>query len=132
MKNFGFKTKCRAIFINSICLYYDYENEIDENLFNSIHNFAKELLTINPSKYLEYLDLILYFKLENHEFKPIETEETVASLFNILDTIHSFNDMVKLFDDVGQKNVDKITELANLYLSYSTYLESIPIIPIKQ
>ncbi len=132
MKNFDLKTKCRAIFINTICLYYNYDIELDENLFNNIHRFAEELLTIDSSKYLDYLNLILYFQIDNHKFKPIETEETLTNLFSILDTIRSLKDMNKLFDDVGQEKVDIITELASLFFKYTSYLDSIPVIPIKQ
>ena len=132
MKEFDLKTKCRAIFITSVNVCYDFNVELDGNFFNTLHAFAKELLSIDNTKYIEYLNLILYFRYRDGKVESYEDEETIKELFDIIDTIHTFNDVSKLYDEVGQDKVDKITELTNLFISYEDYINQIPVYPIKQ
>ena len=76
--------------------------------------------------------MIVYFKHDKGQLKGLETEKTVSDLFSILDKLHSLNDVSILYDEIGQENVDKITELSNLFIKYLDYLEEIPVYPVKQ
>lgn len=131
MKDYGFKTKCRALFVNTVCISFNYELPLDTNFFLLLQGFAEELMEIDFNKYIDYLDLVIFFRYDNGKFIPFESEWSVANLFSILDTIHTYSDLKPLYDDIGQDNVDKITELSELFIKYINYINEIPTLPNK-
>ena len=132
MKKYGFKTICRAIFVSSINIYNGYSLDVDENFFNSLHSFCNDLLINDSKKYIDDIDLVIFFKYENKKLKAFESEDTIKNLFNVLEKIHTYEDLIKLYDEVGQEVVDRISNLAMMYLEYMDLMYDTPSSLIKQ
>lgn len=118
MDKYDFKTKCRALFLVSLSMLEGQEIEVDEKFFNSLNSFTRDMMTYNPI-YFNELELILYYrKSEKHKLTIYENEKTIQDLYNIIDEIKGKKELLKLYDSLGQKIVDRISNLVTLYTKY--------------
>ena len=118
MDKYDFKTKCRALFLVSLSMLEGQEIEVDEKFFNSLNSFTRDMMTYNPI-YFNELELILYYrKNEKHKLTIYENEKTIQDLYNIIDEIKGKKDLIKLYNSLGQRIVDRISNLVTLYTKY--------------
>lgn len=126
MNNYGFKTKCRAAFIYTLGIYTNQNIKLNDDLLSSIHCFCNDLLKEDTNKYIDLVDTIIYFKFENRKFKSFETDETKSDLYNLLEAITSYKTLVKIYDDIGYENVEKISQLAIMFVNYLNSFLDVP------
>ena len=123
MNNNEYKIKCRAVFFGTISDYYGNMLPIDEYIIGNLMSFVKD----NFFNYYKEFKLILYYK---NSFEVFENEKTVNETLSFLKTITNENDLLKLYDDVGQNNVMLLSNLAYEFVCFqdSLFHANVPLI----
>ncbi len=118
LKRFDLKTRCRAIFTISYGLISLEGQVLDDTFFQNLHDFASFKIDEDKNKYMPIFLLLLPYKKEGLKYQFYEDDNSRRKLFEILGSIKDINQYRALLDSVGQKTVDKISELASEYVDY--------------
>ena len=123
--------KCRAIFLYSIgLLCNDISLLEDERLNYLLHGFLENYLKDN----FEIFNLIYCFKKDQDGNLRIHEEaEWTDMLYKYLGYLarHDNKRIIKMYDDIGTKVVNKISELAKLFYEYVFMLRDMSLVKIK-
>ena len=121
MKDIEKMLKCRALFLQSIAYMTGSNLKMDEAFNDLLEGFMENYLEDNYDKF----NLIYYFSSDeegNLTFveEPVWFEEMNKYLKYFKD---GDNDkVIKLYDDIGPEDVDKISYLTELFWMYVTIL----------
>ena len=115
--NIDYKTKCRALFVLTLSEYYQVSTTIDDSFFNLFHSYMRDRI-YDKKITIDEAYLLLYFKRNGFTFKAYESEKTISNLFNELDSIKTYGDLSTLYNDIKQKDIEKITDLAMDFIEY--------------
>ncbi len=117
MKDIEKMLKCRALFLQSIAYMTGSNLEMDEAFNDLLEGFMENYLEDNYDKF----NLIYYFSSDeegNLTFveEPVWFEEMNKYLKYFQNGNH--DKVIKLYDDIGSENVDKISHLAKIFWIY--------------
>ena len=130
MKNIKKMIECRALFLQSIA-YLNHDNiELDDNFNLILEGFLENYF----QGLEESFNLIYYFDIDDDGNLMVrEEEEWVLELNKYLNYFrNNDNDKVKkLYDDIGYYNINKISELANLFMEYIIILKDMTMSKIR-
>lgn len=123
--------KCRAIFLYSIGLLLDdisiiYDNRFDYLLRSFLDNYLKDNFDI--------FNVLYYLKKdENGNIYIYEEEEWTGMLYEYLWylSIHDNKKIIKMYDDVGNNVVKKISDLVGLFYDYVMILRDMSLVKVK-
>ena len=128
------KSKYRALFFYSFSACCGWNIELNEDFFRLLFEYVQYLM--RNADYddkclnrLKNIDLIVYFKKGNdNNLEAFETEGTIEDVLKESINFDMGQNMLKLYNDIGQDKVDIITDLANDFYNYfkTMYLDSIP------
>ncbi len=113
--------KCRSIFLYNIGLIYeDFSIINNEYLYFLLDGFLKDFIDSN----FETFNLLYYFTIDGDNLVINEEDKWKESLDNYLNDLinNNVDKIAKIYDDVGYKNITKITELVLLFYNYVTTL----------
>ena len=123
--------KCRAIFLYSIGLLCDDVSILeDDQLNNLLHGFLINYLDSN----FELFNLIYYLrKDEDGKLYVYEEEEWNDILFKNLECLarHDNKNIIKMYNEIGDNIVSRISELAKLFYEYVLILRDVKFVKIK-
>ena len=116
MKDIDKMLKCRALFLQSIATLYGDSIMFDDNLRYLLAGFYNSYIRGNFNKFC----LIYCFKIKDGMVVIHEEDEWVESLNRYLNyfLIGDNKNIIKLYDDIGYENVEKISELAEMFYNY--------------
>ena len=118
MKDINKMMKCRAIFLYSIGLIYeDFSILNDERLSILLESFLDDFVESN----FESLNLIYYFKSDNEDNLYVYEEEEWHQLLTKYLNYFAYKDtknIIKIYDEIGKDNIDKINYLVELFYRY--------------
>ena len=123
--------KCRAIFLYSIGLLLNdisiiYDNRLDYLLRSFLDNYLKDNFDI--------FNVLYYLKKdENGNIYIYEEEEWTGMLYEYLWylSIHDNKKIIKMYDDVGNNVVKKISDLVGLFYDYVMILRDMSFVKVK-
>ena len=123
--------KCRAIFLYSIGLLCDDVSILeDERLNYLLHGFLENYLNDN----FEIFNLIYYFrKDEVGNLCIYEEEEWTDMLYKYLGYLagHDNKKIIKMYDDIGNDVVSRISDLARLFYDYVMVLRNMSLVKVR-
>ncbi|MBQ8218956.1 MAG: hypothetical protein IJZ79_04315 [Bacilli bacterium] len=111
--------KCRALYLRSIALTLDINLVITDAFIELLNSFLNNY-------YEQYFDLFdLIYKLKTDEEEEYNSEKCDELLKKYLYDFTVNDIAIKLYDDIGTENVNKISELSYKFCEY--YYEIIDI-----
>ncbi len=108
--------KGRAIFLKSVATLLETNIVYDENFQEILNSFYESYKDV----YFKQFNLIFYFKLEGDEPVICEDEKWHKLLYTYLDyfTENNTSQILKIYNDVGYKDTEEISKLAELFYDY--------------
>ena len=121
--------KCRAIFLQSLATLNNGIIRFDETLDSLLDGFFDSYIRGNFDKF----SLIYCFQLEKGKLVIHEEDEWELELYRYLNYFLYQDDkkILKLYDDVGDESIDKISELAEMFYQYIDELYSMKTYTLK-
>ena len=113
--------KRRALFLTNVIALYNGIMDDAESFGMLLNGFSESYM----EEYFDLFSLIYVFeKNEDGKLQIHEVDEWAISLYKYLNyfTIGDNKNIIKLYDDVGQEDVDKITCLVELFIDYINLL----------
>ena len=116
MRNISKMLKCRAIFLHSIATMYGDYSIFNENFNELLDSFFDSYI----SSHFDKFDLIYHFRDKDGKIVIHEEEEWVSILNKYLNyfRINDTKNIIKLYNDVGFRDTQKISELTELFYDY--------------
>ena len=130
MSNIDLMIKRRALFLESIIM-------LDNGIMDDAASFGMLLDGFVQSyidKYFDLFNLIYVFESDEEGKMQIhEEDEWAIPLYKYLNyfNINDSKNIIKLYDDIGYEDVDKITKLVELFNEYLNILFDNRVIKIK-
>ena len=117
MKKIDKMLKCRALFLQGVAYLANENLNLDENFNLLLQNFLENYYIGNE----EYFNLIYYFDIdEEGNLKVIEDPTWSETLSEYLGYFNNGNSeaVKKLYDDIGQEDVNKISILTEQFVNH--------------
>ena len=121
MKNIDKMIKCRAIYLESIAALIGDEIQLDDNFNILLNSFLETYL----ESYAELFNLIYYFDFDEKNELVIKEEPEWQELLNKYLTYFrtgNSKEIIKMYDDIGFDNANKIGILAQKFYMYIAVL----------
>ena len=117
MKDVCKMLKCRALFLQSVAYMMQDNINMDDRFMTLLEGFMENYLEDNYDEF----NLIYYFTQdEDGNLAVVEEPEWYLEVLKYVNYFrNSDNDkVIKLYDDIGFENVDKISHLAKIFWIY--------------
>lgn len=117
MKKIDKMLKCRALFLHGVAYLTNVNLDLDENFNLLLQNFLENYFVGNE----EYFNLIYYFDIdEAGNLKVMEDPAWSETLSEYLGYFNNGNSeaVKKLYDDIGQEDVNKISILTEQFVNH--------------
>lgn len=117
MKKIDKMLKCRALFLQGVAYLTNENIDLDENFNLLLENFIENYFIGNE----EYFNLIYYFDIdEEGNLKVMEDPAWSETLSEYLGYFNNGNSeaVKKIYDDIGQEDVNKISILTEQFVNH--------------
>ncbi len=116
MRNISKMIKCRAIFLQSLATLYNGDFVFNEDFDLLLDSFFDSYIHSNFDKF----NLIYNFRLEDGKLVIHEEDEWREILIKYINCfrINDTKNIIKLYNDVGFSDTQKLSELAEMFYEY--------------